>query len=62
MQVLTASGSTGMTSASLLAELLRREGPGALWSGVTARVATIGPGAAISWAVYERMKDYLARS
>ena len=40
-------------------ELLRREGVRGLWSGLGARVLTIGPGAAISWMLYEEMKAWL---
>jgi hypothetical protein len=45
-----------MTFPGVAKELIRREGTSALWSGLGARVLTIGPGAAITWATYEEVK------
>ena len=59
VQVLSAHEGTQLTFVGILRELLQKEGPRALWSGLGARVATIGPSAAITWAVYEEVKAML---
>ena len=62
MQVLSAHGGAQLTFVGILRDMLQKEGPRALWSGLGARVATIGPSAAITWAVYEEVKAVLAGS
>lgn len=60
MQVLSADGRR-LAFGQLARELLRNEGPRALWSGLGARVLTIGPGAALSWMLYGELKAILAQ-
>lgn len=59
MQVLSGGGGHPTTVVGLTTQLLRREGPRALFSGLGARIAMTGPGAAVSWAVYEQTKTWL---
>lgn len=60
VQVLSGQGGNPVTMVALTRQLLRREGPRALFSGLGARIAMMGPGAAVSWAVYEQTKGWLA--
>lgn len=62
VQVLSAQQGMQLTFAGVAQDLLRREGPRALWAGLGARVAMMGPGAAVSWAVYEQTKAWMART
>ena len=59
MQVLSAKEGVFL---GILKDLLQKEGPRALWSGLGARVATIGPSAAITWVVYEEVKAMLVEN
>lgn len=61
-QVLSSHQGTRLTFFGVLRDLLQKEGLRALWSGLGARVATIGPGAAITWAVYEEAKAVLVEN
>lgn len=58
-QVLSGQGGVPVTAMSLTKQLLQQEGPRALFSGLGARIAMMGPGAAVSWAVYEETKTWL---
>jgi hypothetical protein len=63
LQVLSAtSGQGGLSSRQVLRDLLAKEGPGALTAGLAARVLNIAPGCAMSWALYETLKQWLAAS
>ena len=42
----------------IMRDVVRREGFGALWTGASARVLAIAPGSAISFYVYETIKDW----
>ena len=56
LQVLPqASGQPAATFVSIALDLLRKEGVPALWHGLGARLLTIGPGAALSWTIYEEV-------
>lgn len=58
MQVLPSNGRQ-LTFVAVARDLLQREGWRALGSGLAARVLTIGPGAALSWMLYEEIKGLL---
>jgi acetyl-CoA carboxylase carboxyltransferase component len=60
MQVLNPRQGIPLTFMGVAQALLRQEGARALWAGLGARLAMMGPGAAVSWAVYERTKTWLA--
>lgn len=63
MQVLPQLGGEAPASFTGVArDLLRREGAHALWSGLGARLLTIGPGAALSWTIYEEVHRWLRGS
>lgn len=59
VQVLASGhGVSGSTTAWQVARaLVLTEGAQALWSGLTARVLHIAPGATLSWAVYETLQS-----
>lgn len=61
LQVLPSDAKGMLTFHTLLQQLLRSEGPGALWAGVVPRVFTIAPGASLSWMLYEQIKRWLAQ-
>jgi hypothetical protein len=50
----------GLGSLQVLRDLLAREGPPGLAAGLTARVLSIAPGCALSWALYETFKQWMA--
>ena len=56
MQVLSATSPQNISFASITRELVEREGVRALWSGLPARLVVLGPGAALTWAIYENIK------
>ena len=43
----------------MLRRILEKEGSAALWSGIQPRVLFHVPAAAISWGVYESMKQFM---
>jgi solute carrier family 25 citrate transporter 1 len=45
----------------IMRDVVRREGVGALWTGASARVLAIAPGSAVSFYVYESIKDWCTR-
>eukprot|EP00892_Ulva_mutabilis_P003303 jgi/Ulvmu1/1344/UM011_0072.1 len=62
LQVLSAHQGPKLTFFGVLRDLLQKEGPRALWNGLGARVATIGPSAAITWALYEEVNAVLVEN
>ena len=59
LQVMPSDAQMRATFASVLQQLVRKEGYQALWSGVVPRVLTIAPGASLSWMLYEQIKGWL---
>lgn len=61
LQVLTATEEgRGLTAVAVARQMWAVEGGRAFWSGLGARLLNIAPGCALSWALYEQMKAYLA--
>lgn len=59
-QVSKEVGGRGGSVSSIALELWQREGVRALTRGLSARILTLAPGTAISWAVYEPIKRALS--
>jgi len=56
-------GQTTLQRISLISsQMFKQEGPRAFWMGITPRVARVAPGQAVTFAVYEYLKDILERS
>jgi solute carrier family 25 citrate transporter 1 len=61
LQVLSAQpGGAALGALQLAAVQWRREGPASFFHGLTARLLNIAPGCALSWALYEHLKGWLA--
>lgn len=59
-QVLSATTEGARLNALGIArDMWAREGSGAFWRGLSARVLNIAPGCALSWALYENIKGWL---
>ncbi|KAK4561586.1 Mitochondrial succinate-fumarate transporter [Recurvomyces mirabilis] len=56
-------GQTAMGRITAIAnQMLKQEGPRAFWMGITPRVMRVAPGQAVTFAVYEYLKDKLEKS
>lgn len=61
LQVLTTQQSgQSLTAVKLASQQLQREGISSFWHGLLPRLLHIAPGCAISWAMYEQLKSWLA--
>lgn len=58
MRRVTTGGTVEGGVFGIMRDVVRREGFGALWTGASARVLAIAPGSAISFYVYETIKDW----
>jgi Mitochondrial carrier protein len=62
LQVLSGPSSKRISAYQVGIDMVQKEGWRAAWAGLTARILTIAPGCAVTWAVYEEIKTFLVRS